>query len=41
MTLIKNGDKRTLTNEEMIAEFKKNGWTEAVEKKEPAKKKAE
>lgn len=40
MTLTKNGDKRVLTDEKMIAEFKKNGWTEViVEKKKPTDKK--
>lgn len=37
MTLTKNGDTRVLTDEKMIIEFKKNGWTEViVEKKKTA-----
>jgi hypothetical protein len=32
MVLIKNGDKRTLTDEKMIATFKNEGWIEATEK---------
>lgn len=33
MTLTKNGDTRVLTDEKMIIEFKKNGWTEVIVEK--------